>query len=69
VAESLHAIAVGAPEAYEAAVARVLASFEARDEYLEGIAVADTVLVLQELARARGLTASLHASLLPPDAP
>ena len=38
---------------YVLAVESVLESFETRDEYLEDVAVADTVLVLQELARRR----------------
>jgi len=43
----------------------VLASFEERDEYLEGIPAADTVLVLQALAEPRGLHADLDSSALP----
>jgi hypothetical protein len=43
----------------------VLESFEKRDEYLEDIPVADTVVVLQGLARPRGLEAALASPLLP----
>ena len=43
----------------------VLESFETRDEYLEDIPVADTVLVLQALAERRGLAAELSSPLLP----
>jgi tetratricopeptide (TPR) repeat protein len=50
---------------YTQAVERVLASFESRDEYLEDIPVADTVLVLQGLAARRGLAADLSSPLLP----
>jgi hypothetical protein len=50
---------------YMQAVERVLASFESRDEYLEDIPVADTVLVLQALAARRGLAAELSSPLLP----
>jgi hypothetical protein len=46
-------------------VAEVLGSFETRDAYLEDVAVADTVIVLQALARRRGLDAELHSALLP----
>jgi hypothetical protein len=53
--------AVGYVEAIEA----VLESFETRDEYLEDVPVADTVLVLQALASARGLAAELKSPLLP----
>jgi hypothetical protein len=45
----------------------VLDSFEAREEYLEDVPVADTVLVLQALARERGLAAELRRSALLPD--
>lgn len=46
---------------------RVLQSFETRDAYLEDVPVADTVLVLQALARRRGLAAELRlrSTLLP----
>ena len=50
---------------YETAVESVLESFETRDEYLEGLPVADTVLVLQALAERRGLAAELSSPLLP----
>ena len=65
------ALETGAPEAespigrYAAAVEAVLASFETRDEYLEDLPVADTVLVLQALAERRGMTADLDSPLLP----
>ncbi len=50
---------------YAVAVESVLASFEARDQYLEDLPVADTVVVLQALAARRGLAAELSSSLLP----
>ena len=50
---------------YVRAVESVLESFETRDEYLEDIAVADTVLVLQALAARRGIAAELVSPLLP----
>ena len=50
---------------YSEAVEAVLESFEARDEYLEEMPVADTVLVLQALAARRDLAASLTSPLLP----
>jgi hypothetical protein len=46
------------------AVADVLHSFETRDEYLEDMPVADTVIVLQALAARRGLAAELESPLL-----
>jgi hypothetical protein len=62
VADALAAIAAGDPAGYRAAAGSVLASFEARSEFLEDVAVADTVLVLQQLAAARGLEVELPAS-------
>jgi hypothetical protein len=50
---------------YIEAVEDVLESFETRDEYLEDVPVADTVLVLQALAARRGMTAELESELLP----
>jgi len=51
---------------YTEAVESVLDSFETRDEYLEDVAVADTVLVLQALAARRGIAVELPASALLP---
>ena len=50
---------------YAEAVEAVLESFAARDEYLEDLPVADTVLVLQALARTRGMAVELSSPLLP----
>ncbi|HEX3456038.1 MAG TPA: hypothetical protein VHS03_15545 [Gaiellaceae bacterium] len=65
VAAALSAIAARDGHAYAAAVSDVLRSFETRDAYLEDIAVADTVLVLQALAVDRGLAVELESPLLP----
>jgi hypothetical protein len=51
---------------YSVAVEEVLESFETREEYLEDLPVADTVLVLQALANQRGMAAELESPLLPP---
>jgi hypothetical protein len=50
---------------YAEAVEEVLESFATREEYLEDLPVADTVLVLQALARRRGIAAELSSPLLP----
>jgi hypothetical protein len=50
---------------YTEAVEAVLESFETRDEYLEDVPVADTVLVVQALAGRRGLAVELESALLP----
>jgi hypothetical protein len=65
VGDALAAIAAEDPVGYVEAVEAVLESFETRDEYLEDIPVADTVLVLQALAARRGLRADLTSALLP----
>jgi tetratricopeptide (TPR) repeat protein len=50
---------------YTEAVEAVLESFETREEYLEEMPVADTVLILQALAARRGMAAELSSPLLP----
>jgi hypothetical protein len=50
---------------YVVAAESVLESFETREEYLEDVPVADTVLVLQALAGHRGMAAELSSPLLP----
>lgn len=66
VGDALAMIAAGTDAVgYIEAVEAVLDSFERRDEYLEDMPVADTVLVLQALARRRGLSAELESPLLP----
>jgi hypothetical protein len=66
VGDALATIAAEDPLGYIEAVEAVLESFETRDEYLEDIPVADTVLVLQELAGRRALGVELSSPLLPP---
>jgi tetratricopeptide (TPR) repeat protein len=65
VGDALATIAAEDPLGYFEAVEAVLESFETRDEYLEDIPVADTVLVLQALAARRGMPATLASPLLP----
>jgi len=62
VADALAAIAADDAVGYGAAVEAVLESFETRDDYLEGIPVADTVLALQALAHRRGIAHDLPLS-------
>ena len=63
VGAALAALAAGDGAGYRAAVASVLDSFETRSDFLEDVAVADTVLVLQRLAARRGLVAELPPSV------
>jgi hypothetical protein len=65
VTDSLIALASSDEAGYERAIRKLLADFEARDEFLEDIAVADTVLALQMLAAERGSSVPLTSPLLP----
>jgi hypothetical protein len=65
VAAALAALAARDAAAYERAIAALVADFEAREEFLEDIPVADTVLALQVLAAARGTLVELTSPLLP----
>jgi tetratricopeptide (TPR) repeat protein len=65
VGDALATIAAEDVVGYVEAIESVLASFEARDAYLEDVPVADTVLVLQALAARRGMAAELESPLLP----
>lgn len=65
VGDALSMIAAHDPVGYGQAIEAVLESFESRDDHLEDLPVADTVLVLQALAERRGLAAELSSPLLP----
>ena len=65
VGDALAFIAAEDVVGYVEAVEDVLESFEERDEYLEDVPVADTVLVLQALASRRDMAAELESELLP----
>ncbi|HJS49198.1 MAG TPA: hypothetical protein VJ745_02660 [Gaiellaceae bacterium] len=62
---ALAALAARDADAFEHAIRALSADFEARTEFLEDTPVADTVLALQELAKARGLAVPLASPLLP----
>jgi hypothetical protein len=64
-ARALIALACGDRAGYAEAVAVVLETFETRDRFLEDVPVADTVLTLQVLARARALDVALRSPRLP----
>jgi hypothetical protein len=65
VADALAMLAAEDVVGYVEAVESVLESFETREEYLEDVPVADTVLVLQALAARREMAAELDSPLLP----
>jgi hypothetical protein len=64
-ADAIEALAGGDAEAYRVAVGSIVADFEAREEHLTGVPVADTALMLERLAEPRGLAAHPHSALLP----
>ena len=65
VGDTLAMLAAQDTVGYVEAVEDVLESFETREEYLEDVPVADTVMVLQALAARRNMTAELSSPLLP----
>ena len=65
VADALATLSAEDVLGYTYAIESVLESFATRDEYLEEIPVADTVIVLQALAARRDLAAELASPLLP----
>jgi hypothetical protein len=65
VGDALAFIAAQDPLGFVEAIEAVLESFEQREEYLEDLPVADTVVVLQALAARRDMAAELSSPLLP----
>jgi hypothetical protein len=65
VGDVLATIAAGDRVGYVEAIESVLTSFETRDEYLEDVPIADTVIVLQTLAAERDMAVDLASPLLP----
>ena len=65
VTATLGALAAGDAAGYETAISELVADFEARDEFLEDVPVADTVLALQVLAAERGVVVELTSAVLP----
>jgi hypothetical protein len=62
---ALAALATGDRTAYGAALADIVADFEARDQHLSGVPIADTALVLERLAEPRGMAARPSGPLVP----
>jgi hypothetical protein len=65
VADALAYIAAEDALGYIDAIKAVLESFEAREDYLEDLPAADTVVVLQAFAARRDMAAELSSPLLP----
>jgi hypothetical protein len=67
-ADAIAALSAGDAAAYAAAVRAIVADFEGRDAHLTGVPIADTALMLERLAEARGIAAAPASPLLPADA-
>jgi len=63
---ALDALAAGDAAAYRSALEEIVADFEARDQHLSGVAVADTAMVLERLAEERGMAVRPRSALVPP---
>jgi uncharacterized protein len=64
-AEAVAALAREDRDGFAAAIAAIVADFEAREDHLTGVPIADTALVLDRLAERRALAAHPASSLLP----
>jgi hypothetical protein len=64
-ADAIAALGAADAEAYAAAVRSVVADFEGRAEHLTGVPIADTGLMLERLAEARGVAVHPSSALLP----
>jgi hypothetical protein len=65
-ADAIEALADRDPDRYAAAVQAIVADFEARDQHLTGVPIADTALVLERIAAQRDMAAGVSSRLLPP---
>lgn len=63
-ATALRALAAGDGETYAAAAAAIAEDFAAREDHLTGVAIADTAIMLELIARQRGLAAGLESPLV-----
>jgi hypothetical protein len=64
-AEALAALAARDQARYRDAVSAIVADFETRDAHLTGVPVADTALLMEALAGARGMAARPRSPLMP----
>jgi hypothetical protein len=65
-ADAIMALGRGDRQRYAAALEDIVRDFEQRAEHLTGVAIADTALVLQQLAASRGVYSRLSSAVLPP---
>jgi hypothetical protein len=64
-AEAIAALATNDKRAYERALTAIVRDFEQRGNHLTGVAIADTALMLDELAARRGMRAGVRSPLMP----
>jgi hypothetical protein len=64
-ATAIAALADRDPQAYATALRAIVGDFERREHHLTGVPIADTAVMLERLARRRGLSAGLDSALLP----
>jgi len=64
-AEAIAALAARDAERYANALGRIVRDFEQRSDHLTGVPIADTALMLQQLAGRRGIRATLSSRVLP----
>lgn len=64
-AEAIDALAERDSGRYGAALEAIVEDFEARDQHVTGVAIADTALVLERIAAGRGVAAAVTSPLLP----
>lgn len=64
-ADAIDAIAREDADGYAAAVRAIVADFEAREAHLTGVPFADTAVMLERLARPRGLASRPASRLMP----
>jgi hypothetical protein len=65
-ADAIVALAVRDDDAYRQALQAIVEDFEGRDEHLTGVPIADTALMLERLAKARGMAVHPTSEMLPP---
>lgn len=64
-ATAMRALAAGDREAYATTLDAIEQDFAARDEHLTGVVIADTAVMLEVLADARGIAARPDSALVP----
>jgi hypothetical protein len=69
VAAAIDALAAGRRDRYAEALGAIVSDFEAREEHLTGVAIADPALVLEQIAARRGIAAGIASPVLPSPGP